>query len=223
MKTIELAYCAGVIDSDGCITIKTRKVSSKRGKKVNQRSYSASVFVRQVEPGAINLLHSIFGGSIRTHKPSIAGGRSLYHWEVTHGGAIQCAKALLPFLRIKHEQAKILQEFGLHMQDHSLRKRITWFKWEPNDPVYTVKEACAIKGIGANSLYQMIRNKTIPVRRQGRRVLIASRFWDTYATNDLGRGSLPDQYVALRNEICGRIRRLNGPTRGVTTASRTQP
>ncbi len=220
MNKEELAYCAGVIDSDGCITIKQKRVSSRRGKAVDQRTYSAAIFVRQVEPGAVTLLHSLFGGSIGVRQPSIPGGRDLLHWEVTCRKAVKCAATLVKRLRIKRKQAEIILEFDKLMRDHKARKRVTWFKWEKGEETITPIEAAAMKGVDPASVYQMISKKTLPVRRNGRRVRIAKRFWQKYQCGDPSRGRLPPEYVALRNDIVKKIRGLNGPTRGVRTCDR---
>jgi hypothetical protein len=221
MTKLELAYCAGVIDSDGCITIKSRKVQAKQQDAFAGRSYSASVFVRQVERGAVDLLLSLFGGTIRVHAPSTPGGRDLNHWEISHGKAVAAAKTLIPFLRIKHKQAVILQEFAVLMANHDARRHPYWFVWEDGEPCYSLREAAEVKNLNVFSLYQMVSNKTIPVRNEGRRVFVAKRFWDAYKVGRKGRSPLPPEYIAARLELCNRIRRLNGPTRGVTAADRT--
>ena len=66
----ELAYCAGVIDSDGTIGIK--RGNSGVGKDCTQPSYGERITVKQVEPHAIDLLHRVFGGARRVEKPSLA-------------------------------------------------------------------------------------------------------------------------------------------------------
>lgn len=93
----ELAYCAGVIDSDGCITIRCDK---------RHRTYSPRVQVNQVEPQAIQLLNRLFGGSSGKQRPHAKNGRWLYCWEVGHAKAEIVLQALLPFLRIKRRQAQ---------------------------------------------------------------------------------------------------------------------
>ncbi len=220
MDKVTLAYCAGVVDSDGCITIKKRRVFGKMGPGLDSKTYSPSIFVRQVEPGAVELLLKIFAGSIRVHGPSTPGGRDLNQWEVSHHAAVRTAKLLLPFLRIKHEQAKILIEYQSFMERLEVRRHPYWFAWTKNEAVYTVKEATQLKGLSLCSVWQMLSNKTIPARREGRRVFIPARFWDSYQVSRKGRSPLPPGYMAWREEICQRIRNLNGPTRGVKTADR---
>lgn len=221
MNKLQLAYAAGVVDSDGCITIKRRKVWNERLRKsVDRYSYAATVFVRQVENNAVSLLQELFGGSIRIHPPSVAGGRPLFQWEVSNRIGVACAKNLLPYLRIKKRQAEILVEFDALMRNHEARRHPYWFRWIDGEPTYDTREAAAVKGVSVSSVYQMISNDTIPVRHEGRRVLIPKRFWDAYETGRRGRTILPPEYLRCCEELCGQIRSLNGPTRGIPVASR---
>lgn len=101
-----LSYCAGVIDSDGCIGVRRLTYAMRVVGDSGQPTYSERVAVKQVERQAIDLLRETFGGSFGVDKPSAKRGRPLYRWEVKDRKAAACLEALLPFLRIKHEQAK---------------------------------------------------------------------------------------------------------------------
>ena len=65
-----LAYCAGVSDSDGTIGVKHSTYQMRRFGYGNG-TYSARITVRQVEPQAVDLLHSVFGGARSIAKPSV--------------------------------------------------------------------------------------------------------------------------------------------------------
>lgn len=97
-----LAYLAGVIDSDGTIGIK-RQRSYSGG---DQPVYSERVCVKQVEAAAVDLLHETFGGYRGRSGPSATRGRDLEVWQVTDKKAFACVVALLPYLRIKADQAR---------------------------------------------------------------------------------------------------------------------
>lgn len=60
--------------------------------------------LKQVTPEVPTLLKECFGGSLRVEHPP-HGRRALYSWNATDLRAIECLRALLPFLRIKREQA----------------------------------------------------------------------------------------------------------------------
>lgn len=106
MKTSELAYCAGIIDADGTIGIKRNTYAMRVVGDCGQPTYSERVCVKQVEPHAVDLLHSLFGGYRFTAKASTKGGKPLEGWQVTDLKAAAVLRAVLPFLRIKAEQAR---------------------------------------------------------------------------------------------------------------------
>jgi hypothetical protein len=213
-----IAYLAGVIDSDGCITIKRRRV-----KTAAQWNMQASIFVRQITDEAVTLLADTFGGRINKRPSGTPGGRDLYHWELDRIKAVAAAKKLLPYLRIKRRQAQILIEFGSFMADTPQRRRITHFKWSIDEPCYTVAQAVSLKGCTAATIYQAIGNGSIPSRLisgagHGTR-LIPKRFWDAYEVRP-GFHTLPAEYIAKRDTFRAAIHALNGPTKGITSLSR---
>lgn len=106
VKVEDLAYCAGVIDSDGTIGVKRSTYSMRVTGDSKQPTYSERICVKQVTPEAIDLLRHIFGGTRYYEAPSARMGKRLYVWQVTDLKAAACLVALLPFLRIKANQAR---------------------------------------------------------------------------------------------------------------------
>ena len=104
--TEELAYCAGVIDSDGTIGVKRSTYAMRVVGDCQQPTFSERICVKQVEPQAVDLLHRLFGGTRRMEDPSAKRGRSLHSWQVTDKRAAACLIAVLPYLRIKKQQAE---------------------------------------------------------------------------------------------------------------------
>lgn len=105
MTRTELAYCAGVIDSDGTIGIKRNTYAMRVVGDCKSPTYSERICVKQVEPEAIDLLHALFGGYRTIDDPSCKRGKRLHLWQVTDLQAAYALKNLLPFLRIKRKQA----------------------------------------------------------------------------------------------------------------------
>lgn len=208
----KLAYCAGVIDSDGCITIKRRRVKSAA-----HWNCSSSVFVRQVTDEAVVLLQSLFGGRISKSPPSIKGGRDLFHWEANRKRAELVVLAILPYLRIKRRQAELLIDFQKFLRDHKGRSRASYFQWSEDEPCYTIAEACEKKGCGRGTLYQAISQKSIPsklIRGRGRGArLIPKRFLDEHEFRK-GKRPLAREYVEQRDDFRRKMHSLNGPTKG---------
>lgn len=102
---VDLAYCAGVLDSDGTIGIRRSTYSMRVVKDSEQATYSERLSVKQVEPQAVSLLWSLFGGSLYVQRGSVKNGRALHSWTITDLRAARCLRLVLPYLRIKREQA----------------------------------------------------------------------------------------------------------------------
>lgn len=105
MIDLEIAYCAGVVDSDGTIGIKRSTYSMRVVADCGGPTYSERICVKQVEFAAIETLHRLFGGSLYIQDPNAQRGRSLYTWQVTDKKAASALTCLLPHLRIKRAQA----------------------------------------------------------------------------------------------------------------------
>lgn len=105
MEETDLAYLAGAIDSDGTIGVKRSTYSMRVLKDSGNAVFSERVALRQVTQIIPDMLKNHFGGSLYMTKPSVARGRPLYSWAATDLRAATCLRALLPFLRIKREQA----------------------------------------------------------------------------------------------------------------------
>src|SRR6266702_2354802 len=101
-----LAYAAGVIDSDGYIGVNRSTYAMRVRGDASQAVYAARVMVKQVEPQAIDLLHEMFSGYRSAAPPTAARGRLLHAWEVHSANAGRACVALLPYLRIKRVQAE---------------------------------------------------------------------------------------------------------------------
>jgi hypothetical protein len=101
-----IAYCAGVIDSDGTIGIKCNSYAARVVKDCRNASYSARICVRQVTTEALEILQATFGGSVRPAKTYAKRGRLMYSWEIRDQLAERALKRLMPHLRIKKAQAQ---------------------------------------------------------------------------------------------------------------------
>lgn len=109
-QTETLAYCAGVIDSDGSIYLGL--CTNAKGIKTLREE----IQVKQVEPEAVEILKQAFGGwtsyTQRTSNTNIHCGpqRPLYGWRIAYGKACVVLEQLLPYLQIKRKQAELVIE-----------------------------------------------------------------------------------------------------------------
>lgn len=104
MNATDLAYLAGVIDSDGSISVRKVDYHVRHGMATNC-SYWPRIKIKQVDPEAVDLAKSLFGGTVYKSKSQTANGKDLFAWEVTNRKAEACLQALLPYLRIKRLRA----------------------------------------------------------------------------------------------------------------------
>ena len=100
-KTWERGYAAGIIDGEGCISI--RKIM-KEGH--NNYSYQLQVSVTQVDGNIVDFLYGAFGGKVY-NKKAIAPRQNYYRWEIISRKAMIFLKQILPFLTAKKPQAEL--------------------------------------------------------------------------------------------------------------------
>lgn len=101
-----LAYLAGIIDGEGSIGIYARKSRNSRSKE-----YFIQVTCIMRERQAIDLLASVFGG-LHAHRVQGHAGAISFVWRVTSRKAYNCLLCLLPFLKIKRNQAQYAIQFN---------------------------------------------------------------------------------------------------------------
>lgn len=104
MKDVELAYIAGFLDGEGCITI------SKSGK----RRYSLCVSFAQRKPETIRWVANLFRSKSSVYKYK---NRKLYHFGMYGTEAKNLLVSVLPFLQEKKQQAGEAIRFQIHMEE----------------------------------------------------------------------------------------------------------
>jgi hypothetical protein len=108
MDEITKAYLAGCLDCDGWFTIKRSTYALRVRGDATQAVYSERIGLKQVTEDVPRLLCDSFGGYLRMEKPSAKNGKPLWAWSVSDRKAIGCVNALLPYLRVKRQQAEVL-------------------------------------------------------------------------------------------------------------------
>lgn len=110
----DLAYCAGIIDGEGCFCI------SKRHKTPPQ--WLAVIAVTMVTKEPLLFLQRILSGHISGSGKTRTGKRQ-WHWAIEADKAKTVAKLLLPRLLVKQAQAKLLIAFREHVDQVYLSRR----------------------------------------------------------------------------------------------------
>lgn len=142
MKESMKAYLAGCMDCDGSFTI----VSQGDGTRVQPW-----VLFGQVTPQIPNLLLEIVGGYLYYNERPLPR-QPYYMWRGTCKVAVSLCQTLLPYLRIKQDQAAIILELDKLNKDPRLRRYTYWYEREhPNwkqEELVTTGEAQHILGYG---------------------------------------------------------------------------
>jgi hypothetical protein len=131
MKKNKFIYLAGIIDGEGCLIISR----SDRG---TYNNYYARIHVKNTDKRLMKWLVENFGGNIHVHKPKSEKHSVAYSWYFAGNAKSReiFLLALMPYLIIKQEQAKILVDFvrlseqkcpelreELYQKMHALNKR----------------------------------------------------------------------------------------------------
>lgn len=106
---ITLAYLAGVIDSDGYITI-------NRSTRQGVTYFGAVIGVSGTRRQPHDLAASLWGGTVRLYVPANPRHRGQFQWSRTGAAAAAAILDVQPYLRVKAEQAHI----ALELHEHTL-------------------------------------------------------------------------------------------------------
>lgn len=101
----KFGYLAGIIDGEGCIAIGA-------GKRETCINYNALVLVQNTSKVLIDWLQDNFGGQVYLSKKETERTKAAWMWRITRKRDIEILLlAVLPYLIVKREQAKILLNF----------------------------------------------------------------------------------------------------------------
>lgn len=117
---LTLAYLAGVIDSDGHVTI-------HRSTRAGRRYYAARVGIAGTRRAPHDLAASLFGGRVSVHVPRSPAHRPQFQWSRTGRPAVAVIEALLPFLRVKRDQALLALQLAEHVEFGRGEDPYPWF------------------------------------------------------------------------------------------------
>lgn len=131
MKTVDIAYIAGIVDGEGYIGIKKTSAHKCQGRVNN--GYHARIQIRMVDEPAIKFISETLGGWYYKEKPSVTKGRPLYCFQASDKSAESVLKTILPFLRVKKESAEtVLNLRRIQAGSRKHRTKITGYRQFPN-------------------------------------------------------------------------------------------
>ena len=196
LDPLDLAYAAGVVDSDGYIGVHRSDYAMRVRGDAGQAVYMPRVTVKQVTPQAVTLLHEMFGGHFLEGKPTAKKGRPLISWNVHSAMAVSVCESLLPYLRIKRAQAENAILLG-GLNSGANRRGWELPEVDPDEPLVPLLEAAKRAGRSAAVAYQSTHIGNIPTIRKGRRVFVPESYIATWAT----RGSSPPRRASLTEQM----------------------
>jgi hypothetical protein len=177
----DLAYAAGVVDSDGYIGVHRSDYAKRVRGDAGQAVYMPRVAVKQVTPQAVDLLHELFGGHRYDGSPTATRGRPLLGWAVHSAMAVRVCEDLLPYLRIKRAQAENAIEVG-RINAGANRRGWDLPTVDLDEPLVPLLEAARRAGRSPDVAYQSAHIGNIPVVRKGRRVYMPESYIEIWAT-----------------------------------------
>lgn len=129
---LDLAYVAGFVDGDGCVTI-SRTSSGGR------YYYAPRLIIAGTDRLVLDLASSWWGGNVWTHTPKNPRHRLQYGWAADGRRGYVAITALEPFLRMKRPQAELAMAFWEHLE---FGRVVAPYPWQPPgwDPRPTTEE-----------------------------------------------------------------------------------
>ena len=98
----DVIYLAGLFDGEGCIFVSRQN---------SGRSHYLGVTITNTNVGVLKLAKRMFGGSIRQNSDSRKHRTTSWVWRIVSNQAENALKTLLPYLRIKRQEAELALDF----------------------------------------------------------------------------------------------------------------
>lgn len=114
----DFAYLAGLFDGEGCVSlvrVKDERAYREFWSNFESDTYTPvlKVVLASTTRSIVYYLKELFGGSISCRSSNGTNRKPLYSWCIVSSAAIDFLNSILPYLRIKKEQALI----GIAWQD----------------------------------------------------------------------------------------------------------
>ncbi len=123
----QLAYAAGIVDGEGCISL-----YKSNNQTIRKRPYQLRVFVVNTDKKIIDFM-SEFGGS--SNKRS-GGIKQQYYWSISGKSAAEFLEKVVIYLTAKKEQAEIAIEFASTLQNS---------QWSMTEDIELTRESMALR------------------------------------------------------------------------------
>ena len=116
-KDADLAYLAGLIDGEGCIRVGKFKNSA------GALRYRASCVIAMTDGRPLKWVKNNFGGGLYVDRKLRHRCSKVCHsWMINAQSAATILRQCLPFLKVKHRQARLLIEFAATLRTNNERR-----------------------------------------------------------------------------------------------------
>jgi len=123
MNITDVAYIAGLFDSEGCITYK-QLIKKRRKDKKAYPTWDVSMEINMTDKSIIQWVHETLGVGTFGEKPPGKGqlGRKMqYRWRCGFRDAYYVAKILWPYAQVKlHKIEQIIDHYEPEYSDHNV-------------------------------------------------------------------------------------------------------
>ena len=123
MNITDVAYIAGLFDSEGCITYK-QLIKKRRKDKKAYPTWDVSMEINMTDKSIIQWVHETLGVGTFGEKPPGKGqlGRKMqYQWRCGFRDAYYVAKILWPYAQVKlHKIEQIIDHYEPEYSDHNV-------------------------------------------------------------------------------------------------------
>ncbi len=109
MRKIDLAYTAGIVDGEGCIGL---YLSSNK-------SFRVHVTVTNTNEWLIQWLKFAYGGNVCS-APVPVNCKLAWRWNIVSNQATNFLETIMPFLKLKRQQAELAIEFQNRRRGHRM-------------------------------------------------------------------------------------------------------
>jgi hypothetical protein len=103
----DLAYTAGLLDGEACITVEAPGIDRAGRHKAGR----VRIVVYMITPGVLQWLKNTYGGCFNERKSRQPGQRPVHFWGLTGKSAGMLLEYLLPYMRVKNRQAEVAIAF----------------------------------------------------------------------------------------------------------------
>lgn len=138
MRAIDWAYLAGVLDSDGCISI-CRQLKPKRP------HYTLRVFITNTSRILIDWLLTNVGGTCHiSNLNAPKHHKTAWRWTLRGYGATPILRATLPYLKVKAKRAELGLQFTKTLRNNS--RKLTDEELKERERLYAILKAMNTPG-----------------------------------------------------------------------------